>query len=1041
MKVMAEFFINNFKFTLVLTFGLVVFGAMGLLGMRAETFPMVDLGQVRVTTLYRGASAQDIETQITKPLEDELRTVSGLKDVQSISQSGRSYIFIRIDIDNVKDKEQVISDIQRAIDRVPGLPQDLESSPLVEQVKSEEMPVIEVAIVGDNTNRRRDLLADLLKEELEDNKRVLGVRLSGFQERHFQILIDRNKLNSFHVGINEVFDRIQKRNISVPGGLIKGEKNQILVRMDSRIANKEEIENILIRSNFSGEGVYIKDVAQVLDSEQEARILAMHNGEEATLLTVTKKGGEDTIKLTQEVMEKLTIFKERNQDFEFHTYLDEAKKVKNRIEILGSNAFWGLVLVMVFLLLFLPGPIGLVTSLSLPLAVMGTLGYMLSTDMTLNTITIMALVISLGMLVDNAVVISENFARFRIEGKSPKMAAVDTIALLWAPITATALTTIAAFLPMLVTTGVMGQFIRYIPVVVTVSLIICLLEGFFLLPIRLILLENFRSFLQHKKGHIKVAKENWFESLQKKFEVLMSLVIKKRYLVFGFFTLLLLMSIFTMVKLNRFILFPPDQVEQYVARYETPVGTRIEETKRLMGLLSNKIKEKLGDDAVHIVARAGISQTTTNDPKYKEGDNVGIILIKVSEHAQYHRASSDVLKSLRQIDAQGFLDVSYEAIVNGPPVGFPIQATFRSNDPQKLDEVIDLMMKKLSTHNGIKELKTDDVYGDDEVFILLNYEKTDQLGLNPKSIADTVRMAISGVEVSSVNLLNKDVELMIRMRPEFKKDLKDLKDLMIMDSRGNLVPLETIAKLEVKKGTPQIKRFDFKRAKTLMGDVDDIVMTSVKANNLLTQYYEEVTAKYPEVTLVFGGQKESTKESMRSLATALVLSLIAIFALLVLVFNSFFRPVIIMSTIPLGLVGVSISFYLHDRPLSFLAMIGVVGLGGIIVNSGIVLISFIEDMKSLSHLTIQEILIKASGLRLRAVLVTSLTTISGLIPTAYGIGGMDASLVPITLALAWGLFSGTFLTLIWVPCAYAIWEDIVFKIKKMSGIEATEELV
>ena len=254
--------------------------------------------------------------------------------------------------------------------------------------------------------------------------------------------------------------------------------------------------------------------------------------------------------------------------------------------------------------------------------------------------------------------------------------------------------------------------------------------------------------------------------------------------------------------------------------------------------------------------------------------------------------------------------------------------------------------------------------------------------------------------------------------------MEDLGNLKVLGRNGYLVPVSSFAKFRVQPGTPQIKRYDYKRSRTVTANVKVEEVTAMVANQVVKDEFARLSQEIKGVSLVFGGEEESTKESMESLWSALVLSLIGIFALLVFLMNSYLRPTIIMSTIPLGLVGFSVAFALHQRPISFLALIGVIGLGGIIVNSGIVLITFIEELRAKeTTLTLEEILAKASGLRLRAVVVSSLTTISGLLPTAYGIGGTDAMLVPMTLAMAWGLTSGTILTLVWVPAAYAILED------------------
>ncbi|MCB0417624.1 MAG: efflux RND transporter permease subunit, partial [Bdellovibrionales bacterium] len=407
----------------------------------------------------------------------------------------------------------------------------------------------------------------------------------------------------------------------------------------------------------------------------------------------------------------------------------------------------------------------------------------------------------------------------------------------------------------------------------------------------------------------------------------------------------------------------------------------------------------------------------------KEGDNLGILIMYASQYAKYNIDYRVIVEKLRQIKMPEFTSLEFEEQVNGPPVGAAINATFRSNNLNHLNTVVENLKGELAKLPGVYDLKIDDVIGDDEVFVHVDYRLADQLGLSVSDVGNTIRTALSGTIVSDVVLDNKEVNLNVKIANLDRETIDDLNDLKVMDRRGNLVPLGRIAKFEKRPGTPQIKRFDYKRARTLTGSVETQKVTSIEANALLQNKFSELRQQYPDVSLVFGGQQESTNESMESLAAAMALALLAIFCLMVFVFNSYLSPLIIMSTIPLGLVGFSVAFYFHGRPVSFLAMIGMVGLAGIIVNSGIVLISFIEQMRAEGKMTLEEILVKSSGVRLRAVVVTSLTTVSGLFPTAYGIGGSDSMLVPMTLAMAWGLTSGTLLTLLWIPCAYAILED------------------
>lgn len=1018
MKPFVKFFLDNHKLTIILSITLVVFGLMGLANLNAESYPSVNFAMATIETRYDGATAKDVETQITKPLEDKIREVSGLKDVRSTSKSGFSKIFVRVDMDN-EDEDKVLEDLQKAVTAVSNLPPDLREDPKYKEINSEEFPAIELAIVGANLNRSRDHMTDLLKEELEDNKRVLNVRPIGWLKRQFNIRLDEKKMNRLHIGLEEVVQKIKLRNVDVPGGNLTDGKSKTLIRVEGKIRSVKDLEQVVIRSNFTGQKVYLKDIADVIDGQEDAKVLSSFNGEEASFLIVNKKAGADTLALVDDVNQIIKKFRDQYKDeFKIIIYNNEADKVKNKLSILSSNAISGLILVVVFLFIFLPGKIGLMASLSLPLAVMATIGYMPILGMNLDAITILALVIALGMMVDNSVVISENFARLRAdEGLSAYDAAIKSVMQLWLPISCTAFTTIASFLPMLVTKGIMGQFIKYIPIVVTIALLISLSESFFLLPMRL---KFFGGAQQIDPTEVQ---NDWFHRFIKKFETMMDWCVAHRYKVFMMFLSVLMGAVLLMTLGNKFMLFPPEQTEVYLGRVEMPRGTTAKQTRQELNNIVNDLNAELGQWAKWITARAGISNMGPNDPKGATGENHGLIIVYASDYAKFNVRYDKYLQKMRKVTSNNVKKLSFEEMVNGPPVGAPINATFRSNNLKNLDAMLGEVIDELSSVEGIIDLEVDDILGEEEIKVQINYEKADQLGLSVSSIGNAIKTALSGNMVSKVILDNKEVDLNVRYIDSYRSNENDINQIKVMDRLGNLVPVKTIANMQLTQGSYEIKRFDFKRSKTLTGKVEGN-MTSIIANKKLKEIYERLQGKYNDVSLVFGGEEENTKESLQSLGNALVLALLGIFGLLVFLFRSYLRPIIIMSTIPLGLVGFSIAFYFHDKAISFLAMIGVIGLAGIIVNSGIVLISFIDEMKKEGKLSLHEILVKASGMRLRAVLVTSLTTISGLIPTAYGIGGSDALLVPMTMAMAWGLTSGTILTLIWVPCAYAIVEDL-----------------
>ena len=1028
MRNLAHFFITNPKLTFVVTIFLFIFGFVGINKMNAESFPSVDFATAIIETEYFGATPEDIEVKITKPIEDEIRTVSGLKDVRSISQAGRSKIIIRVDMDNpsviIKD---VMSDLQKAVDRAKDLPLDLREKPKFTELKSEEFAAMELMVVGPNVNRHRDLIADALKDDIEDDKNVKAAVLDGYREREFEIALSSKKLDQFHIGVDEVLNKIGARNTNTPGGELEDDDFQRLVKVDGKIKSAEELSMTPIRSTFSGQVIYLKDVAKVTDGQEKPRNLTRYMGEEATQLTIQKKGGADTLKLVANVRPLLERYSKKYPDLKFVVFNDEGIRVEEKLDTLMSNAMTGLIVVICVLLFFQPGRIGAMVAISLPTSLMATMGLMPSFGLTLNSITILSLIIAMGMLVDNSVVISEEYIRRRQLGAKSLDAAVDTIHIMWVPISATAFTTIAAFLPMMVTTGIMGRFIYAIPVVVTAALLFCLVECFLLLPMRLHLIAG-----RMDVGKAEHKKTGWFEKVSAVFERFMAKAVDHRYITAAGVLGIIIFSFIVIGVFNKFILFPADQTEIYIARIEMPANTKIDKTYEITKIVEERIKEVLGDELLaHSVSLAGSSQEMMTDIKGQTGDNVGIVRIFATEYAKNNVFYTDYLEKLRVIKVPGVQELTFEEQVNGPPVGAPVTVTFRSNNGESLDSLIGNIMDSLKKVKGVFDIKVDEVFGPDEVKVLLDYEKLDRLGLTTASVGNTVRTALTGTFVSDVTLNNKEAELKVKFSDVSKKNTQDLGNVKIMDARGNLVPLSLLAKFETTKGTPQVKRLDYKRAKTVTANVDTKYVTSVQANSLVQETFQKISSKHPDVTMVFGGEQESTNESMASLANAMVLALICIYAIMVYIFRSYLAPGLIMTTVPLGLLGVSVSFWAHGRPVSFLAMIGVIGLAGIIVNNGIILIDFINQMKAEGKMELRDILIKAPTIRLKPVMATSLTTMGGLFPTAYGIGGADAMLVPMTLAMAWGLTTGTILTLVWVPAGYAIIEDMMGLVNKI----------
>lgn len=1031
MRAIIRFFLDNYKLTFVLSAFIMLFGVDSMNTILREKMPLVNLGEAKIMTYYPGATSEEVEIEVTKKIEDQLKEIKGIKLIKAVSQINMSIIRIKIDIDNF-DQEEVLDDVQKALQKVAGLPATA-SKPEYMEINTEEIAVIEFAVVGSNKNRERDAFVDFLEDELKDLKGVLKVTLSGYADREFSVRLRLNDLKKYNVGIDEITEALRVRNVTIPAGSLKSYKNQAFVKIDGKTKIIQDLENVLIRTNFEGKKVYLKDLATVEDSYIDQESFTKINGKDATLVAVKKQAGVDTIKLANAIRERVdSVAKLANSPFEIVYYVNEAKGVQDKFDIVISNIVMGGAIVLFFLLIFLPGKIGIMTTVGLPITILATLGYMNMTGMNLDTITMLAMIIAVGMLVDNSIVVSETFSRFVEEGMSIKEAAFEAVAQFWVPMFATTMTTVCAFLPMFLTKGIMGLFISGIPIIVSISLMLSLGECFFFLPARLKLIGgSIINNMRKRKAQGKSTKD-WFGVLTEKFENLVYVCVVHRYMSGLAFIGIVLFSFF-MLSLNSFTLFPNENVLVYTVRYETNIGDSLEKTSKVTETLVKDLEKVIGKDNIdNIVAYIGQSGTGLTDDLQQSHHNAEL-KIHINEEKSFDIDYLKILEDVRNFPKPYLTKFEILKEEAGPPVGRPVEANFRSNNEKALYEVVNYVFDKFKSTEGILDLETNDYRNDDEIFIKLNYDKVARLGLNTSSIGNDIKASIEGINIANLTIGNDDFYIKVRFNDSYQENEKDLAKISIRDPRGNLIPLTQIATITRKSGSTMKHRYNFKKTITIRANINEKIITALGANKIINNIYSEIKEKYPEVVMEFGGEQESATESFESLIIATKYAVILIFAFLVFIFGSYLSPIIIMTTILLGVLGFAVAFWAEGRPLSFLAFIGVIGLAGVVVNVGVILISFIETLRkeNFNKFTLEQILAKASGLRLRAVVSSSLTTIAGLLPTAYGVGGRDANLMPLTLAMAWGMISSTILSLIWIPCMYALIEDMTRFFRKV----------
>ena len=1006
-----SYFINHYKLTWTIFSSGIVLGLIGLMSLNREARPPVDFARMVITTVHLSVSSPDeIEEFITNKIERELKSISGIKHSRSVSSPGMSQINLFLDLDNI-DIQQTVDEVYRAVQNVHDLPRDLLEPPRIFHSKAEEIPIMFIAVAGPDYIRNRT--AHELKTLLQTLPDISRIEMQGFQKREYQILLNSQKIKKHSISPSEVVKAVRAYSQDISAGRIQTSKEQSVVKVFAKIHTTKELENIVIRSNFSGKQIFIKDIALVKDAEEEPFFSSFVQDSSAVVLEISKKAKSDIIHTVGKIKKFLSSYETKiDPNIKLIPLFDESERIKNRLNIVTNNALIGMILVLLILLIFLPGPLGVMSALSLPFSILSTVALMASLGITFNIITMCAFVICIGMLVDNSIVISEHYTQLRLQNKASGVAALQAVLNLWKPICATTLTTIIAFLPMLVTKGVMGQFIKWLPIVVSTALLVSLIEGFFLLPCRL----RMTLSKKHKK------ESEWFLKVKKSFENFVYRVLQRKYLSLGLILLVGLSTLMASYFKNRFILFPKENVENYSAVFEVKKSFSLQKMEEKTLNLQAHIEQTLGKKTIKHIYSFVDSLT-----------GKGNTYIDIHRSIARKWDHKEVLKKLRKIPSSDFEKLRFEALRLGPPIGRPVELVLFSENGQQLEKSANEIEKELNSIKGLLNKENSREHTAPEYAVRVDSKILSRLSLNAQSVGYVLKTALHGDIIAETTKQGENFYIRVKYDNEGRSSIDLLKHVFISSPSGQFIPINNVLKWSKKHKGPEIKKhYAFTPAITFFADVDLNKTTSERANNQIQKKITKILKNYPAVSYKQIGERESTKESLSSLMQAGLLAVFGIFAILLLMFNSFSISLLILSNVFLGFIGIQWCFLLHSKPLSFFALIGTVGLAGVVINSAIILVSFIEKLKKKEKgVELNRILAQSAGERLRPIFITTVTTVLGLFPTAYGFGGYDSVLIPITLSLTWGLITGALLTLIWTPCGYAVIHDLSKKLKKL----------
>ncbi len=1015
--------------TLLVALLVVGFGSVFLL--RRESFPNFDIDIVLCSVPYPGATPEEVERGICQKIEEAVRPISGVKKVTAVAQEGAGFVICELQAE-VSDPQRVLGDIRSAVDRIPSFPENAED-PTV-QLLVMRNPAIKVSVVAPPGTDPHSLRVQWQLREVAEQvrDRLLLLPAVSFAEiidgRPYQIDVEipEETLKKYGLTLQQVAQRIRQQNVELPAGVIRTQGQEILVRGRTHYYWGREIAKLPLITLPDGVVLTVGELGQVRDGFEDVPRYSLLNQRPALTIQVSKTADEDLLAITDQVR-RFVQTHPMPPGFQLILWDDQSKMVYDRLSLLTRNGIQGLVLVFITLMVFLQLRLAFWVAVGIPISLLGTCAVMWVSGDTINMLTMFAFLMGLGIVVDDAIVVGENVYAHREQGKSFVQAAIDGTAEVAPSVISSVSTTIIAFMPLFFVAGIMGKFIACLPAVVISMLTISLLESLLVLPCHLAhagreaagRLQRFRQWVER----------GLFGFIRRVYLPLLDRGLNHPMVVYaGAVALLLAAAGLVVGGITPFVLFPKLDGDVIVCRITFPNGTPAQVTDQATARLeeairqvAQELKPKYGE-VVRMVYRAVGSQTQDGimggAPRII-GGHAGEVWVQLKEvENRGGLSAAELIRRWREKAGRfvGVERIRYSTSSIGPG-GKAIEFKVLGEDPEVLEQAVRFCKQRLEKYHGVHDVSDDNEPGKRELRLRIRPE-AQVLGIDQQQLLTTVRGALYGVEVQRLQRGRHEVKLMVRYPPHQRKSLGNLDQMHIRLPDGAEVPLTAVAEMQFDRGYSEINRVDQLRSITITADVDE---ARANANRILNDFQAEVLPelekRFPGVSIRWEGQREQQKESLNSLFEGSVVALFAMFVLLTFEFRSWLQPAIIFAIIPFGLVGAILGHLVMGMPLTLFSFFGLVALTGVVVNDSIVLIDFINHRRE-AGVPLREALLQAAQRRFRPVLLTSITTIMGLLPIVLERSLQAQVLIPMAIALAFGLAMSTLWVLVLVPVLY-----------------------
>ena len=1041
---MIRYFANHPTAANLLMFLFVVLGIMSISSLRRETFPDFAATKVEIKVIYPGATAEDVEEGVCQRIEDAIDEVNFVEEVVSEARENMGVVVVEMQDDG--NLSEFLDDIKTEVDAIDDFPQQTER-PIVKLLNRTDA-VVSIAVTGPMAPTDLKAYCEELKDRLKQEAGVSLVTIKGFSDRQIRIQIAAHTLMRYGISMDAIADVIARQSVNLPAGSILTAEREFLIRFTDERKTVQEFEDLVVVASSSGAEIRLGDVAVIrdvfeLDEDKYLFIPQTHTNRDgqastakdgkasrAGLLEISKTKAEDVLT----VFNKVKAFAEReNQTAPPSVRLtltqDISSGVQDRLQLLVTNGWQGLILVFLALWLFFNVRLSFWVVLGLPISFLGAFFIMPHINYSLNMLTMVGLLIGLGLLMDDAIVIAENVATHLNRGKSALNAVVDGVGEVKNGVLSSFATTVMVFGPLSYLEGNMGKVLKVMPVVLILVLAVSLIEAFWILP----------RHLAHSLHHYDPNKINRF---RRRFNTLIEQVrehilgravdmaISWRYLVVGL-TLAALIASVGMVPAGKlkFQPFPDIDGDVIQARLLLPQGTPLKRTETVVESLISAIKSVADEfmprqpDKQHVIRNISV-QYNFNPDAYESGPHVATITADLLKAENRNARVDDILNRWREIagDIPDVISLKYTEPAIGP-AGRAIEIRLKGRNLERLKEASLEMQTWFTQFKGVFDISDDLRPGKPEIRIRMR-EGALVTGLNAQNVAAQLRSAFYGKTVSEIQVNKESYEIDVRLTDADKNSLADLAYFHVTLPDGKQAPLGSVAILTKSRGYARIASVNGLRAVTIQGDVDSEITNAREImNKLKKDFMPAFGKKYPEIRTSLEGASKESQKTGRSLLRGFIIGLTGIFILLSFQFRSYFEPLVVMAAIPFAFIGVIWGHIFMGLDLCMPSLMGAISLCGIVVNDSILLVEFIKNRRR-QKMDIANAARQASRERFRAVLLTSITTIAGLIPLLMEKSMQAQILIPLAASIVFGLMATTVLVLIVVPSMYTIMGDL-----------------